>query len=46
VFQRDPTPVERDRVRRILADYPGEPQERWAAVCRILLASNEFLTVE
>ena len=46
VFQRDPTPVECDRVRRILADYPGEPQERWAAVCRILLASNEFLSVE
>jgi len=46
VFQRDPTAVERDRVSRILADYPGEPKDRWAAVCRVLLASNEFLTVE
>jgi|688.fasta_scaffold51133_2 hypothetical protein len=46
VFQRVPSAVERDRVRRILSNYPGEQQERWAAVCRVLLASNEFLSVE
>jgi hypothetical protein len=46
LFQRDPTDVERDRVRRVLAAYQGDAKERWAAVCRVLLASNEFLTVE
>jgi len=45
-YQRDPTAVERDRVRRVVATYPGEVRDRWAAVCRVLLASNEFLSVE
>jgi len=46
IFQRDPTADERARVDRFLADYPGEPGERWAALARVLLASNEFLHVD
>jgi mono/diheme cytochrome c family protein len=46
LFQRDPTGAERDRVRSLLSGYPGAPTERWAAISRVLLASNEFLSVE
>ena len=46
LFQREPTAAERDRVVQFLASYPGEPSEQWAALCRVLLASNEFLHVE
>ena len=46
LFQREPAATERDRVRRILESLPGEAADRWAVVCRVLLASNEFLTVE
>jgi hypothetical protein len=46
LFQREPSRMERERVRRFLENYPGEPEERWSALSRILLASNEFLFVE
>ena len=46
LFQRAATPEEQQRVGQFLADYPGEPAERWAALARVLLASNEFLHVD
>ncbi|MEX0671597.1 MAG: PSD1 and planctomycete cytochrome C domain-containing protein [Pirellulales bacterium] len=46
LFQRDSTAAEHDRVRRVLTAYKGDTEDCWAAVCRVLLASNEFLTVE
>lgn len=46
LFQREPTRMEHDRMHGFLENYPGDPKERWSAVCRILLASNEFLFVE
>ena len=46
LFQREPSQSEQDRVRRFLENYPGDPAEKWAALSRVLLASNEFLFVE
>jgi hypothetical protein len=46
LLQRDPTAAERDRVRRLVAAAPGDPAGRWAAVCRVLVASNEFISVD
>jgi hypothetical protein len=46
LFQREPSQAERDRVRRFLETYPGDPAEQWSALSRVLLASNEFLFVE
>ncbi|MFM8986407.1 MAG: PSD1 and planctomycete cytochrome C domain-containing protein [Planctomycetia bacterium] len=45
-YQRDPSAAERDRFLHLVAGYPGTAADRWAAVCRVLLASNEFLHVE
>jgi hypothetical protein len=46
LFQRAATPEEQQRIGQFLADYPGEPAARWAALARVLLASNEFLYVD
>ncbi len=46
LFQRDPSAEERDRFRQFLQDYPGDNGEKWSALSRVLLASNEFLHVE
>ena len=46
LFQRDPLPAEVDRARQLLAAYPGETVERWGALARVLLASNEFLYLD
>jgi hypothetical protein len=46
LFQREPSPTERERVRRFLENYPGDPAEKWSALSRVLLASNEFLFLE
>jgi len=46
LFQRDPLPAEVDRARQLLAAYPGETGERWSALVRVLLASNEFLYLD
>ena len=45
-YQRDPSAAERERFLHLLAGYPGVDSDRWAAVCRVLLSSNEFLHVE
>ena len=45
-FQREPSSAERDRLQRLVDSYPGESREKWAALARVLLASNEFLFVE
>lgn len=46
LFQREPSATERERFVRFLGSYPGEHADRWSALVRILLASNEFLYVE
>lgn len=46
LFQRSPTETERERSRRFLENYPGDALQKWSALCRVLLASNEFLFVE
>ena len=46
LFQRNPTDAERNRVHRVLSAYQVDAKGQWAAICRILLSSNEFLTVE
>jgi mono/diheme cytochrome c family protein len=46
LFQREPSPRELERAHRFLESYPGEMMEKWSALTRILLASNEFLFVE
>ena len=46
LFQRDPTQTERDRGQEFLHSYPGDASEKWSALCRVLLASNEFVFVE
>lgn len=46
LFQRTPTSAERDRCQRFLQSYPGDLPEKWSALSRVLLASNEFLFVE
>jgi hypothetical protein len=45
-FQREPSLNEAERAGRLLAAYPATPAERWSALCRILLSSNEFVAVE
>lgn len=46
LLQREPVAKERERAQKFLASYPGEPAEKWSALARVLLASNEFLFVE
>ncbi len=46
LFQREATPTENERCKQFLASYPGSAQQKWSALCRILLASNEFLYVD
>jgi hypothetical protein len=46
IFQREPTRAEQERVRSFIETYPGDALEKWSALSRILLASNEFLFVE
>ncbi|MCU0871305.1 MAG: PSD1 and planctomycete cytochrome C domain-containing protein [Pirellulaceae bacterium] len=46
LFQREPSQAERERTQRFLGSYPGELAEKWSALARVLLASNEFLYVE
>ncbi|QEL16228.1 PSD1 and planctomycete cytochrome C domain-containing protein [Limnoglobus roseus] len=49
-FQRTPTPKDRDFATDFLARYRGTQKDgaeaAWAALARVLLASNEFLFVE
>lgn len=46
LFQREASQAERERLKRFLNSYPSEPAEKWAAVARVMFASNEFLFVE
>lgn len=46
LFQREPTPSEQQRAAKFLHNYPGDAREKWSALSRVLLASNEFLFVE
>ncbi|MEZ6131073.1 MAG: PSD1 and planctomycete cytochrome C domain-containing protein [Planctomycetaceae bacterium] len=46
LFQREPTQSERQRAAKFLDHYPGEAREKWSALSRVLLASNEFIFVE
>jgi len=46
LFQRLPTPAEQERAAKFLRSYPGETNDTWSAIARILLASNEFLHVD
>ena len=46
LFQRHPLPAEIERAQRLLTGYPGDPAERFAALARVLLASNEFLYLD
>ncbi len=46
LFQRSPTQAEQERAAKFLRSYPGEENETWSAIARILLASNEFLHVD
>jgi hypothetical protein len=46
LFQRDPTQAERDRCQKFLKSYPGDAMQKWSALSRILLSSNEFLFVD
>lgn len=46
LFQREPTTAEMARLQEFRQNYPGGPEERWAALARVLMASNEFLYVD
>ena len=46
VFQREPKPDERKRLLSFVDNYPGTSTDKWSALARVLLASNEFLYVE
>ena len=45
-FQRDASLEEQERASAFVKDYPGNENERWAALARVLLAGNEFLHVD
>jgi hypothetical protein len=46
LFQRVPTQSERHRAAKFLNNYPGDAPEKWSALSRVLLASNEFLHID
>jgi hypothetical protein len=46
VYQREPSERELARTEEFLSGYPAEDAEKWAALCRVLLSSNEFLHVD
>ena len=46
LFQRAPTDLEQQRLTAFLTAYPAPDQEKWSALTRVLLASNEFLYVD
>jgi hypothetical protein len=45
LLQRQPTQAEFDRWQKFLSSYPGDDKEKWSALSRVLLASNEYLFV-
>lgn len=46
VYQRLPTIAEHGRWKEWITQYPGSGDEPWAAIARVLLASNEFVHID
>lgn len=46
LFQRQPTTAETARFQEFQENYPGDPEEIWSALVRVLMASNEFSYVD
>jgi hypothetical protein len=46
LFQRSPKKSELERAAKFINTYPGETNEKWSALARVLLSSNEFLHVD
>jgi hypothetical protein len=46
LFQRQPSAEETARAQRFLASYPAGVEEKWPALARVLMASNEFLHID
>jgi len=46
IFQREPTMAEIGVANRLFQTYDGTELAKWQALCRILLASNEFIYVD
>jgi hypothetical protein len=46
IFQRAATPTDQEQAKRFFAAYPGDDRKKWSAYARVLLASNEFITVD
>lgn len=46
LLQREPTVDERVVLEALVANHPGTIDERWAAVTRVLLSTNEFLFLD
>ena len=46
LFQREPTESEARNATAFLAAYPAADGEKWSALARVLMASNEFLHVD
>jgi hypothetical protein len=46
LLQRDATSEETQRISEFLTKYPGTESQQWAAITRVLLASNEFLHID
>jgi hypothetical protein len=46
LFQREPNETEIARCQKFLASYPGDAEQKWSGLSRILLASNEHLHVD
>ena len=46
LFQRQPSSSEREQAVAFLAAYPGNTEEKWSALARVFLASNEFVYVD
>jgi hypothetical protein len=46
LFQRPPTLMEQETAIGFLDQYPGEANEKWSALARVLMASNEFLYLD
>ena len=46
VLQRDPTKAEAEITLDFVRRYDGTEDEKWQAICRVLLTSNEFVYVD
>ncbi len=46
LFQRKPTISERKFAMQILESLTGTDQEKWTAICRILMSTNEFIFLD